>query len=245
MLSGPQLFLRYAFMPNHLGYCGGDDHRALLDYGLSGEVDRGLVELEQSFEGAYPYLELIARSNDIPDPLDARVVEAYWIGSQLLERVGAAGLAASVEERFKSRVNIREWQWLAAKGQEGASPHHSFHVLEVFPRIGLMRSGAVDTLIGNIGRCCVRGGQVQAVLGPDLIVESQPIVFQQGKLVLGEPRMESVTRWVDGRGFVDEIEPGDWVAIHWGWACDRLLPHQRANLERYTRRHLGLCNATL
>ncbi len=28
-LDGPQLFARYAFMPNRLAYCGGDDNRAL------------------------------------------------------------------------------------------------------------------------------------------------------------------------------------------------------------------------
>ena len=62
---------------------------------------------------------------------------------------------------------------------------------------------------------------------------------------LGPPRIESVTRWIDGRGYVDDLVAGEWVAIHWGWACDRLLPHQRSNLERYTRRHIAICNATL
>ncbi len=32
LLDGPQLFARYAFMPNRLTYCGGDDNRTLFDY---------------------------------------------------------------------------------------------------------------------------------------------------------------------------------------------------------------------
>jgi hypothetical protein len=245
MMPGPQLFLRYAFMPNHLGFCGGDDNIALLEYGLSGCIDGGLVDLARHFEGAYPYLQLIARANGIRDPLDARVVEAYWIGNNLLDGVQLAAFGTSLEERFKSRVKGRDWSWLAGKAPAGARPHHSFHVLEIFPRIGLMRSGAVDALLENMGQCCVRWGKVEAVVGGDLIVQAQPITLEGGGLALGPPRVETVSRWIDGRGFVDDVAVGEWVAIHWGWACDRLLPRQRANLERYTRQHMALCNATL
>ena len=45
------------------------------------EIDRGLRDLAAGFEGAYPYLELIAAANGIEDPLDTRVVDAYWIGN--------------------------------------------------------------------------------------------------------------------------------------------------------------------
>jgi hypothetical protein len=109
----------------------------------------------------------------------------------------------------------------------------------------MLRSGAVDALLENIGRCCIRWGRVQAVIGANLEVIARPIVLKNGELGLGPPRSESVTRWIDGRGFIDDIAPGEWVAIHWGWACDRLGPRQRANLERYTRQHIALCNATL
>jgi hypothetical protein len=96
-----------------------------------------------------------------------------------------------------------------------------------------------------MGQCCVRWGTVDAVLGPQLLVETSPLVLEQGKLALGPPRLESVSRWVDGRGFVDAVAPGDHVAIHWGWACDHLTPAQCASLEHYTCRHIDLCNTTL
>ena len=38
------------------------------------------------FEGAWPYLQLIAASNGIAEPLDPRVVEAYWTGNRLVTR---------------------------------------------------------------------------------------------------------------------------------------------------------------
>lgn len=50
-IRGLQLFVRYAYPPNELGYCGPDDHRALFDYGTTGTTDRGLVELASGFPG--------------------------------------------------------------------------------------------------------------------------------------------------------------------------------------------------
>ena len=31
-MEGTILFARYAFMPNRLNYCGGDDNKAIFDY---------------------------------------------------------------------------------------------------------------------------------------------------------------------------------------------------------------------
>jgi hypothetical protein len=244
-MEGPLLFLRYAFRPNLLGFCGGEDHQALFQYGLEGRVDQGLIELEQQFDGAYPYLQLIARANGIADPLDVRVVEAYWIGNRLLERVDMGALFRSLEERFKGRARPKDWPWLASKVPAGARPHHSFHVFEVYPRIGLMRGGAAGPLLETMEQCRIRWGQVIAVAGPHLVVRMRPLELREGRLALGEPRLETVQRWLGGRGFVDSAQPGDWVSIHWGWACDLLTPTQRANLEYYTRWHLALCNRTL
>lgn len=245
VLDGPQLFLRYAFRPNVLGYCGGDDNRALFEYGIEGHVDRGLIELESQFEGAYPYLQLIARANRIGDPFDRRVVEAYWIGNELLERADLGALQRSVEERFKGRTRPSEWRWLAGKAPAGARPHHSFHVFEIYPRVGLMRSGAADHVLETMEQCRIRWGRVLTANAADMTVEVQPLVMQSGKLALGEARPETVLRSIDGRGFVESATLGDWVSVHWGWACDVLTEQQRGRLERYTLHHIRLCNETL
>jgi hypothetical protein len=234
MTDGAQLFLRYAFMPNRLGYCGSEENRALFEYGVEAKTDPGLIELEQQFEGAYPYLQLIARANAIDDPLDRRVVEAYWLGNELLERVDMGALFRALEERFRDRTKPKDWR-----------PHHSFHVLDVFPRVGLMQSGAADRILETIEQCRIRWGRVLRVKGGSLLVEIVPLVQRGGKLELGPPRVESVARWVDGRGFVDGATQGATVSVHWGWACDVLTPRQRANLERYTRWHVDLCNQTI
>jgi hypothetical protein len=244
-MNGATLFSRYAFMPNRLGYCGDDDNRALLEYGASGTVDGGLHELARSFEGAYPYLQLIATTNGIADPLDFRVVHAYWIGSALLENVDMGALGESLRERFRARTDPREWRWLEPKAQRGARPHHSFHVLEIYPRIGLMRSGAAEHVLATMENCRIGWGMVESVAGAELMVKASPIRMTEGKLRLGAPELRTATRSYDGMGFLADVQPGEWVSLHWGWACSRLTDHERATLEFYTKSHLSLCNETL
>ena len=104
--TGAGLFVRYAYPPNRLGYCGPEDVEALVAYGVSGVSDPGLRQLVTAFEGAYPYLELIAAAAGLRDPLDRRVVEAYWIGNRLLTGVDMARFGRSMTERFRNRAKF-------------------------------------------------------------------------------------------------------------------------------------------
>ncbi len=80
MQDGRLMFAHYALMPNRLGYCGGSDNQTLFDYCVAHESDRGMDALIHQFQAAYPYLKFIAQANGIENPLDAKVVEAYWLG---------------------------------------------------------------------------------------------------------------------------------------------------------------------
>jgi hypothetical protein len=86
--SGDVLFARYAFPPNELGYCGPADADVLLRHATSAGVPAEEISRRaRLFDGAWIYLELIAAAAGIADPMDARVVEAYWIGNDLLDAV--------------------------------------------------------------------------------------------------------------------------------------------------------------
>jgi hypothetical protein len=239
---GPVLFGRYAFGPNRLGYCGPDETEALLALAASGTDDRELRSLARGFEGAFPYLQLIAAANEIRDPLDRDVVEAYWLGNRLTAGVRERQLHRSVEERFRPRLASSDWRWLEAAVAIGARPVHAFHVLDVFPRVGLLRGEAVHNVLATIDSCRIRWGRVAAVIGDQLIVSAVSLEQVDGKLRLASPRIETVSRWLDGTGFVDDIEPGEMVAIHWSWACDRLSTRQLHNLVAWTRLALWVAN---
>jgi hypothetical protein len=242
--SGPVLFGRYAFGPNRLGYCGPDESSSLLALAAAGSDDRGLRSLARGFEGAYPYLQLIAAANEMADPLDRDVVEAYWLGNELTAAVRARQLHRSVEERFRPRVAPGDWRWLESAVALGARPVHAFHVFDVFPKVGLLRGEAVSDVLATIDACRIRWGRVEAVVGDSLVVSAPSLEMVDGRLRLTPPRPELVSRWLDGTGFVDDVQPGEMVAIHWSWACDRLTPRQLRNLVTWTRLAMWVANRT-
>ncbi len=244
-MSGALLFGRYAFPPNRLGYCGPDDHSTLFAYVSQGMTDQGLIDLERRFDGAYPYLRLIAHANGIADPFDRRVVEAYWIGNDCLERVDASRFYQSLQERFRPRTDARSFGWLASKLEHGARPHHNFHVFDVYLRAGLMRDERAVIGLERMDACRISWGRVAAVDGAELVVERPALTLRDGKLALTEPRAVRVTRQIDGRGFADGAQVGDDVSMHWDWVCEALDPVALRRLIRNTQRYLALSNQTI
>lgn len=244
-LPGPIMFVRYAFPPNYHGSCGPADYEGLFQYGAGAVVDGGLRDLARQFAGAWPYLELIASANGVRDPLDRRVVEAYWVGNRLLDRVGAGPLGNSMDDRFRRRVG-GAFSKLAEAALVGAMPHHSYHVFCIYPWVGLLGDDRrYEQALMVLDRCRVRWGQVRQVLASQLVVESQPLLFEHGRLMLGQPQLETVERTLNGVGLVAEFAVGDWVSMHWEWVCDRLTARQLAALRHYTQLHLDVVNDRL
>jgi hypothetical protein len=206
-------------------------------------VDPGLVQLARGFTGAWPYLELLAGSAAVADPLDARVVEAYWIGSELLERVSMAELGGSLEERFRSRLGMG-WSRLVEPLPAGARPHHNFHVFAVYPWVGLLRSGRSGEPLRVLDRCRIRWGRVLATIdGGRVLVRSRPLSWDGHRLGLGRPVLEEAIVAVGGTALT-AAGPGDWVALHWDWVCHRISPAQLRALRRVTAGQLAAVNGT-
>lgn len=242
---GPIRFARYAYGPNRLGYCGPDAADELLGEAAEGGDLRRIRELARGFEGAWPYLELIAGANGIADPLDGRVVEAYWLGNELLDGVPVGAFGESLDLRFRDRLRPEPWRWLASKAPAGARPVHAFHVFDVFPRVGLMRGDAVKDVLATIDSCRIRWGTVRERLGDRLLVDAVPLAMVDGRLILAAPRPEAIRGWHDGHGFVDDVGPGEVVAIHWDWACERLDPARLGALRAWTEHQLAIANQTI
>jgi uncharacterized protein DUF6390 len=236
--GGALLFARYAYPPNALGLCGADSPRTLLEYGDAGASDGGLAELARTFEGAWPYLELIAGANGLADPLDPRVVEAYWVGNELLGRVAPAELVRHVDDRFRGRLG-RARERVAGAVAAGAVPHHCFHVFAVYPWLGLMRTGVVEEPLRILDQCRTTPGIVLSLDGDAAVVLASPLRFDDGDLRLGAPEPRSVRWRDDGRAFIPAPRPGDLVSLHWDFVCDVLSPAGAAALERANRRALA------
>jgi len=240
--EGALMAARFAFMPNRLGYCGPEENRALLEYVAGGAWDRGLEGILRKFQAAFPYYGFIAASNDIEDPFDPRVVEAYWIGNQLLENVRMGDFCRYLEERFGARFSRRQLQQVLGWVPEGARPHHNFHVLTIPART---ERGFLPHTVEVADQCGIAWGRVLAVDGDTVWVERRPLRVEAGHLYLGPPVAARAWWRFDGKALVSQPQPGDVVALHWGCVCGRLSAAQKRALVHYTRLHLDLLNRHL
>ena len=234
-VEGPLMFARFALPPNQMGYCGPADS-ALGDYLQRADSDGGLRQLASAFDGAWPYLRLIAQTSGIADPLDRRVVEAYWLGGPMVDQVEVGVLGDCMRDRFSSRGG---WTGLSESlGDNGGSPTHAYHVFAVYPWLGLLRSGLLEPGLGVLDRCRIRWGTVLSVAGSVATVTSRSLEFGSGRLVLGPERAELVTT-VPG---LDGLVAGDRVALHWDWVCARLDDSRLHRLQRSHAAALDLAN---
>jgi hypothetical protein len=236
--SGPLLFARYAYPPNALGYCGPDDPQELVRAAAAGEGNDALRALVGRFDGASAYLALIAACNGVADPLDRAVVEAYWVGNDLLQQVPTGALSrcgplAGLSGTRGARDDAA-WQGVA---------HHSFHVFAVYPWLALLRSGREQPALGVLDRCRIRWGCVEVVAGDAVTVRSRGLVFGRGNLLLGPERVEHARLPPDGLGSARPVRPGDMVTLHWDWVCDLLSASGLCWLRACTLRNLDAVNA--
>ncbi len=244
--NGLILCAKYAFPPNLLKYCGPEDNRALFEILDNKDIGAELRNLLSQFEGVVPYLKLIAQANKIKDIFDWRVVEAYWLGNNLLNKIEAKDMFFNMEERFKKKMKKEDWNYMLKNSMEQAKPHHNFHVLEVYRRTGFLKSGVVEKLLETINNCCILWGRVVATeliheqnSHKTVLVEYHPIEFFENKLRFGAKQ----TKKVD---LIDSsIKKDDEVTFHWDYVCDKITLEQKRNLIFWTKFHLDLTNKTI
>ncbi len=233
--TGPLVFARFALPPNQQGYCG-PSSSPLAEYLEAGIDDGGLAPLAQVFEGAWPYLQLIAVQSGIGDPLDRRVVEGYWLGSTLASTIDVSALGNSMRDRFSPR---RGWTGLSdGFSVHGGDPTHAYHVFNVYPWLGLLRSGLLEPGLEVLDRCRIRWGRVLGMDPAGILVSSRRLEFSNGILGLGSETVEVVAA-VPG---LTDLSIGDDVALHWGWVCAGLAGHQLQDLKSSHANALRLAN---
>lgn len=235
---------RYSFGPNRLHYCGPDANKELQTLIESGESNIGLSVLLKQFKTLFPYLRKIAEANGIADPFDGRVVEAYWLGNELLERLDKNTLYHFLVDDLKIRDKLKteELNWLEEKIKLGAVPHHSFHVFNIWQQTGH------NDLLSDMERmdeCRISSGIVTALNGPEIIVSTEPLIYTSGRFALGGGVNKSLTRQLEAEYDIEQIKPGQIVSIHWSVPCEVITPKQAETLKKYTLKNIAFANLTL
>jgi len=232
--TGYALFARYAFPPNELGYCGPSDSDVLLRADNASDVAAHAA----AFDGAWPYLRVIAEAAGTHDPMDAEVMRGYWLGGPLLDRIDPAHLLDRLRAAFRGQVT----GWLFdLPGPDGVLAHHSFHVFAVYPWVRFLDRDAT-TALRVLQNCRIRWGTVESVSGEHAVIAARPLTFADGVLALGEQCAERV-RWSKQRvSLIAPPAPGDVVSAHWDWACGVLTDAECAALGAATQTTLDLVN---
>lgn len=235
---------RYAFGPNRLHYCGPDAYREIFSYIRENISDPGLEKHLRAFKTMYPYLEQIAEANNIKNPFNERVVEAYWIGNGLLETVDKKRFYRHLLEnqQIKKRIGEKAWGLVADKIQQGAVPHHSFHVLDIWKRTGNLER---EHTLESLDQCRISWGKILRLDGPFITIEREPLLYTNGGLCLGAPQQEKIIINLESDLNSGELKSNDLVSIHWNVICEKITPRQATMLKKYTLRHLALANQTI
>mgnify|MGYP001616218447 CR=1 FL=1 len=232
---------RYAFGPNRLHLCGPDANREIFAYMAAGHSDKGLSNLLVQFKTMHPYLKKIAEANRIKDPFDERVVEAYWVGNNLLENVGKKQFYSHLVDGLKINklLTIKEFRRASEKLNFGARMHHSFHVFNIWKRTG--NDSSLHTL-QSMDKCRISWGEIITIDGPLITVRTKPLIFDgNNKLILGNEIDIKIARKLND-DYIAEIKPGEIISMHWDTPCEILTGRQREYLEKYTVLSLGLAN---
>ncbi len=241
-VRGAEMFARYAHAPNALGYCGPPLGAALRD----GSVEE-IRAAAMKFSGAWPYLQVLSTMTGIPDPLDYRLVESYWLGgghgAELDPRAFVDELLAIIGPQAG-----RYWSHLGPDLVGEAAANHCFHVFAVYPwsRLLGLKGGCLDEHpLGVLDNCRITWGTVLSRDGDDVEVWCRRLVWDGRVLALSEPSARRLEIWGDGYSAVPDVAVGDDVAIHWGRLCGRLRPEQVRALADATAWQLGVTNHRL
>ena len=228
---------QYSFATNRLSYCGPENaFQAFQAFVVrpSPEQAPRIRQLLEGFTGLNLYLDLIASANNL-DRFDERVIEAYWLGNELLDSIpfdrfkGAlstglvrAGLPASIVKEKVARL------------QPSFNAHHSFHVLYIN-----FITPKVEKIIENLNQCLSLAGKVLEVKGNRLQVASRRLV-QSGAAFAFEPCVKEVEN-----PFIEEPQANELVSFHWDVAVERLSFTQAAALQKYTQVNLETVNSLI
>ena len=240
-MEGIALCARYAFGPNRLHMCGPDMSREVLAYISEGEADGGLTHILKQFQTLFPYLQEIARVNNIRDPFDPRVVLAYWIGNELLDNIPVKNLYRHLVDNLevKKGVGLKSFGQIEEGLRFGAFMHHSYHVFNIWKRTGHLD---IAHTLQSMDQCRISSGKVLSVDGAIIKVLRKPLILKNDKLVFGDEEETKIMRRLEDSSIIDEVKSGDMISMHWGVPCTILTENEVKNLEKYTNQSLALAN---
>ena len=227
---------RFAIGPgaSHLSSCGPETAPGtLLRYLQTGE-DSGIHEMLKKYPNLDSFQATLAEIAGL-DPFDPQVQEAYWLGNRLLQK-------ATDPENYEKLLNHYQRHGafsgfiaeLKKRKPQETIFHHNFQVAWIgIENIG----GKLDRSLGAVNQCMIRGGKVMNISGNTAHVNQFTLEKSAGNqyyLGIKEQEIKFDT------ALVDNLQPGDLVATHWGAVATQISQNQLTALEYWTERVVEL-----
>lgn len=240
--NGIIICCRYAYPPNSLSLCGPENKTGDLQYSSTNKISGQYTEdALRQFATLYPYLLMIAYENNIRDPFDRRVVEAYWLGNSLLEYIPKKSFAGHLRNTLslKKKMENKDLNKILEKLKYQSLPNHSFHVLNVYKRTGHLD---IKHTVETMDACIINWGQITEILPGHVKIKTQRLIQLNNRLTLEK----NIIRKINMQDIKDKIGEnlsiGDYISYHWGILCQKITPGQMSNLKYYTGMSLNLAN---
>ncbi len=231
-MNGVEFSARYSYPPCRLGHCGTRSFPAIFELYLEKKIDQWDLKKElEKFMVPTSYLRLIAEHAK-KEPFDYEVVEAFWLGNQLLETVPHKALAQFIKEDLvRAGLKKDRARHLAENLPEKSLAHHSFHAMYI-----QFVSEKVPRTHNSFDLCRIGYGTVQYASEDFLKLDYRALLYKNKQYFLGKTGKRIRP------GFVKDAERGDVVSTHWGAAIEKITERQSRNLENYTQRTISVVN---
>ncbi len=240
-----QLCSHFALQPNMLGYCGQESAPAKLVRCIQGGKCTSVQEELKQFIVLNPYLQTIAEITG-KDPFSYEVVEAYWLGNDILKHIESEHYNILLKHLIKQGVPEFLIQEIIDKKPQKFIPIHLFNILH----IGVGKaSGSVPFNLESINNCMIRWGKVltnpqinrqkiQKELSTSSILNNYQLIKVE-TVEIGRKKdmyvLHDVTKeFAYYPDVIGEIANNDEVALHWGWIAKKLTKEEKQNLVYWT-----------
>lgn len=238
-MNGIELCTRFSYITNKLGYCGPlNSYNIFLNYLKNKKNEDQVKKQLLKFEGLGPYLSSIAEKSG-KEIFDYNVVEAYWIGNELLDNFNDEDMKNIIKKLIQHGLPKSFGEKLTQKMPSGFFPHHHFNVFYV--GVGMLTK-AVGVSLQNMDNCRISWGKVIEVLENKLIADTKPLKKEKNEYVLGQEETKTA---VFNPIMLPDVKKNDFVAMHWGFACLVMKEDQLKNLKEYTNKTLKVINSSI
>jgi hypothetical protein len=222
-----QLTSRFALPPSTLGHCRKDTAPSKLEACILEGKCAGVEKELEKFPSLHPFLKTISEIAGLPK-FSYDVVEAYWIGNDLLRKVKAGDYNILLRNFAGQGVPNFLIKELKRKPPKEFIPTHLFKVLFIDT------ASAPSITIEQSNNCMVRWGKVEKLVGnaTEVILNSIRKETNKYTLILNRETLQYNPK------FLPKLKVGDSIVVHWNQIIKAINGREEELLSKYTKNAL-------